>query len=306
MSLPDYIIVFFYLSAMVGVGIYFRKKASAGIDSYFLGDRQLPWWVLGASGMSSNLDISGTMINTALIYAFGTMGFFIEIRGGLVLIMAFLMIFMGKWNRRASVMTMAEWMEFRFGKGRDGKLARLFAALAILISTIWIITYFSVGAGKFIGEFLQFKYYLGLSPEFWAASLMIVLATIYTITSGLYGVVWTDFFQGGLIFLAIVITCIISFARFDLPEVFHLSIPLKDGGYTLIETTREQWTGIIPVWKLGFPENSVYSIYNMFGIAVIFFMIKTIIEGSSGTSGYMIQRFFASRSDRETGLLSLF
>jgi len=118
MTALDYGIVIVYLSAMVGIGVYFQKKASSSIDSYFLGQRGLPWWALGASGMSSNLDVSGTMINTAFIFALGASGFFIEIRGGVTLIMAFLMIFQGKWNRRALVMTLAEWMHFRFGKDK--------------------------------------------------------------------------------------------------------------------------------------------------------------------------------------------
>jgi solute:Na+ symporter, SSS family len=58
----DYVIVGIYLTAMVVVGLLMQKKAKEGIDSYFLGNRSLPWWALGASGMSSNLDISGTMI----------------------------------------------------------------------------------------------------------------------------------------------------------------------------------------------------------------------------------------------------
>jgi SSS family solute:Na+ symporter len=44
----------------------------------------------------------------------------------------------------------------------------------------------------------------------------------------------------------------------------------------------------------------------LFGIAIIFYLIKVTIEGSGGTGGYMIQRYFAARSDRESGLLSLF
>ena len=44
----------------------------------------------------------------------------------------------------------------------------------------------------------------------------------------------------------------------------------------------------------------------MFGIAILFYLFKVTIEGSGGTSGYMIQRYFAARSDREAGLLSLF
>jgi SSS family solute:Na+ symporter len=118
MAMIDYIIVFVYILAMIGVGVYFQRKASAGIDSYFLGNRNLPWWALGSSGMASNMDVSGTMINTAFIFALGASGFFIEIRGGVTLIMAFLMVFMGKWNRRANVMTMAEWMHLRSGKAK--------------------------------------------------------------------------------------------------------------------------------------------------------------------------------------------
>ena len=306
MSILDYSIVVIYLLGMVSLGLYFQKKASAGIDSYFLGNRRLPFWVLGASGMASNLDVSGTMINVALIYALGAMGFFIEIRGGIVLIMAFLMIFMGKWNRRANVMTMAEWMELRFGKGKQGRAARLITAVATIIITVWMVTYFAVGAGKFIGEFLGFPSLWGLEPEFWAAAFMIVLAMIYTVASGLYGVVWTDVFQGFLILLTILIICFIAITQFTLPEQFVVSVPARDGGFIPIATNREAWTSFWPSWQLDLPSNSQYAIYNLFGIAILFYLIKIIIDGSAGVGGYMIQRFYASRSDRDAGLLSLF
>ncbi len=306
MSVPDYVIVTVYLTGMILVGLWFQRRASAGIDSYFLGNRRLPWWVLGASGMASNLDVSGTMINVAIIYAIGAMGFFVEIRGGIVLIMAFYMIFMGKWNRRASVMTMAEWMHLRFGKGREGNLARIITAVALLIINIWMITYFAVGAGKFIGEFLGFPEMFGFPPEFWAAALMIVLAMIYTVASGLYGVVWTDVFQGFLILATILTICFLAFSKFIIPDQFLVSVPMNDGSFAPIATSRAEWTNIIPKWTLDFPENAQYSIFNLFGIAIIFYLIKTVIDGSAGTGGYMIQRFYASRSDREAGLLSMF
>ncbi len=306
MTILDYSIVIVYLMAMISIGVYFQRKASSGINSYFLGDRGLPWWALGASGMSSNLDVSGTMINTAFIFALGAAGFFIEIRGGVTLIMAFLMIFQGKWNRRAQVMTLAEWMHFRFGKERQGDVARLIAAFSIIIVTVAMLTYFAIGSGKFIGEFLGIPSFWGLSSQFWAATLMIFLAMIYTVASGLYGVVWTDVFQGTLIFGTIIYICLLAFFKFDLPEVFQVSVPLRDGGFMAIETTREAWTNMWPSWNLDMPAESAYSIYNLFGIVILFYLIKVTIEGSGGTSQYMIQRFFASRSDRESGLLSLF
>ncbi|MFZ5518490.1 MAG: sodium:solute symporter family transporter [Candidatus Zhuqueibacterota bacterium] len=305
MSLIDYGIVGLYLVFTMFLGMMLQKKASAGIDSFFLGDRKIPWWALGASGMASNLDVSGTMINTAWIFAIGAAGMFIEIRGGITLIMAFLMIFMGKWNRRAQVMTMAEWMRFRFGTDKQGDLARFISAIASIIMTIAMITYFAVGSGKFIGEFLGIPAFLGLSSEFWASILMILLCVIYASASGLYGVVWTDVMQAVLIFVAIVYVSVLAFGK-TIPDSFNVSIPLPNHEFQTIPMTKEAWTSMIPSWNLNFPQESLYSIYNFFIVAIVFYLIKVTIEGSGGTGGYMIQRYFAAKSDREAGLLSLF
>ena len=306
MALIDYLIVIIYLTAVVLVGLFMQKRASEGIESYFLGGRKLPWWALGASGMASNMDVSGTMINTAFIFAMGASGFFVEIRGGVTLIMAFLMVFQGKWNRRGQVMTLAEWMHLRFGKGKDGDLARIIAAISVILITVAMITYFSVGSGKFIAEFLGIPAYAGLPGQFWAASMMIVLAMIYTVASGLYGVVWTDVFQGILIFGTIMFICIMAFVKFTLPETFQISVPLWDGGFQTVSTTREAWTNLIPSWELNFSPESTYSVYNMFGFAIFLYLVKVTLEGCGGTQQYMIQRYYAARSDREAGLLSLF
>ncbi|MCD6117644.1 sodium:solute symporter [bacterium] len=163
-------------------------------------------------------------------------------------------------------------------------------------------------------QFLNFEqqfqnsacYSIFIRAQFLAAFMMIFLAMIYTVASGLYGVVWTDVFQGALIFGTIFYICVTTFTNFRVPEKFFISIPMKDGTFQALSTTREVWTSIIPSFQLHFPADSVYSIYNLFGIAILFYLIKVTIEGSGGTSGYMIQRYFASKSDREAGLLSLF
>ncbi|MDP6401075.1 MAG: sodium:solute symporter [Candidatus Marinimicrobia bacterium] len=299
MSTVDLIIVIIYLLAIVIIGLLVQKKASQGIDSYFLGNRKLPWWVLGASGMASNTDIAGTMINTAFIYALGTKGFFIEIRGGVTLIMAFLMVFMGKWNRRSQVMTQAEWMHFRFGTGKEGDFARIISAIAAVVMTVAMVTYFVIGAGKFVGEFL------GIEPIY-ASLLMVVLAMIYTVASGLYGVVWTDVFQGVFIFGVILYITGTAMSIVNLPQEFFVSVPMVDGSFTAIKTTLAEWSRIIPPNEMNMPEGSTFAIYNLFGIAIMFYLFKVTLEGASGAGGYMLQRYFAAKSDREAGMLSLF
>ncbi|NES23170.1 MAG: sodium:solute symporter [Symploca sp. SIO3E6] len=290
----DYIIVIVYLIGIVIFGMVLQRKASEGIESYFLGNRSLPWWVLGASGMASNTDLAGTMIITALVYALGTKGLFIEIRGGVVLIMAMLMIFMGKWNRRAQVMTLAEWMRLRFGSGREGNIARIISAVANIIFAIGTMSYFAVGGGKFFGNFL------GIDDRY-AAIFLILLALIYTTLSGFYGVVLTDVFQGVLVFLAILYICVLALQTATIPDTFSIALP---GAEQLQQWSYTEWSSILPPIKVELPGD--YAIFNLFGGVIFFYLLKEIMTGFGGGGGYMIQRYFAAKSDREAGLLSLF
>ncbi len=81
---------------------------------------------------------------------------------------------------------------------------------------------------------------------------------------------------------------------------------MMDGSFTAIKTTLAEWSRMTPPQEMNMPEGSTFSIYNLFGIAIMFYLFKVTLEGSSGAGGYMLQRYFAARSDREAGLLSLF
>ena len=293
----DYAFIAAYLAGIMILGLWLERKARDNIDAYFLGNRSLPWWALGASGMSSNTDIAGTMVITALIYSLGVKGFFIEIRGGIVLIMAFFMIFMGKWTRRAQVMTQAEWMRLRFGDGHEGRTARLIAALANLVVSIWIISYFAVGGGKFFGMLM------GVDDR--VASIALILLTMtYTAASGFYGVVWTDVVQGGLILVAVLYVIALAMTRVVLPAEFMVSVPDGNGGFEAVRTTLAEWSAVLPPRTIDMPGQ--YSRYNLFGVTIFFYLVKTCIEGFAGAGGYTSQRYFAAKTDREAGLLSLF
>jgi len=278
----DYTIIGFYFMVLILFGWVLRKRASQGLDEYFLGGRKIPWWVLGVSGMASNLDMTGTMVIISFFYILGVKGFLIELRGGVCLAMAFFMVIVGKWHSRAGVMTVAEWMEYRFGKGRQGESARLLSAIAAVITTVGMVAYFFVGSGKFLSLFLPF------SPNV-CSLIMIAVALFYTVLSGLYGVVYTDLFQSLLIAMAAVYISVKAFLNVDYAAIQAMTPP--------------GWTTLIPSWRIAMPPG--YEIYNLLGLAVIFYFLKVFIEGFGGPQGYTAQRYFAVKSDRESGLLSL-
>ncbi|MEM6822662.1 MAG: sodium:solute symporter, partial [Verrucomicrobiota bacterium] len=223
----DYVVIFGYLIFLLLVGVYFSRKASKDADHYFLGGRRLPWWCLGASGMSSNLDVAGTMTIVTLLYLFGLHGFFIEMRGGVVLPIAVFLAFMGKWHQRSQVMTTAEWMELRFGSDASGKLARTTAALTYVVITIGMVVFFLSAMGKFLAVFLPFT-------ELQCQVGMLLVALGYTAMSGLYGVVWTDVFQAFLIGAAAIYVAVIG--------------ALEMGPELVAQWPGAQWNQAIPRW----------------------------------------------------------
>jgi Na+/proline symporter len=53
LSTPDVVVLVLYFVAMIGVGIYVTRRASRNLDSYFLGGKSMPWWLLGISNASA-------------------------------------------------------------------------------------------------------------------------------------------------------------------------------------------------------------------------------------------------------------
>lgn len=293
----DYVVIGIYLLITFAIGFIAERWARRGADDYFLGGRKLPWWALGASGMASNVDISGTALAVGLIYALGVTGFFIEIRGGIVLVMAILLAFMGKWNRRSGVMTRAEWMIFRFGDGLGGKLARVASAFAEILFAIWVVGFFAKGLEIFVGPLVPFNASI-------TAVAIVLFVMIYSMAGGLTGVVWTDVFQGGLILLAVLYVCALGIAAPPLPETFNVSVPMGDGQFQQIGAQASSWLSPIPPAQMDIPGS--YGDYNAFTLLIGIYLLRTVIEGMSGSGGYMIQRYLAAKSERDAGLISAF
>jgi solute:Na+ symporter, SSS family len=281
MATVDYWIVGVYLGGLLVAGALLARAAGRSAEAYFLGGRKLPWWALGASGMSSNLDAAGTMTIISLLYAFGLHGFFIEMRGGVVLPIAVFLAFMGKWHQRSAVMTTAEWMELRFGKGTGGRLARILAAFTYLVITVGMIVFFLAAAGKFLSSFLPFD-------AATCALVMAGVALVYTMASGIYGVVWTDVVQAVLIGAAAVYVAVRGWGLVT-PELLEA-------------WPGDRWNQLLPVFR-----DADLGGYEWFGLFLLAWVGKGLLEGlgGSGGSAYMAQRFYAAPDETACRGLSM-
>lgn len=275
MQALDYFIIGVYLVVLAVIGLALARRAGQSSEHYFLGGRALPWWALGSSGMASNLDVAGTMTIVALLYLYGLHGFFVEMRGGVVLPIAVFLAFMGKWHRRSAVMTTAEWMLLRFGDGPQGRAARMTAALTYLVITVAMTVFFFTAGGRFLAEFLPFT-------PLQCTLGMALVAFGYTLVGGLYGVVWTDVFQAGIIGAAAIYIAVVAAGQVT-PEL-------------LAAWPGAKFNQFVP--RLSAPDLAPYEAFGWF---LCVWAGKGLLEGlgGSGGSAYMAQRFYAARTDAE-------
>src|SRR3984957_20162554 len=128
----DISIVLLYLGSMVTIGWMLRKKARQNKESYLMGGKSLPWYLLGLSDASDMFDISGTMWMVALCFIYGMKSIWIPWLWP-VFNQVFLMMYLSKWLRRSNATTGAEWLATRFGKTGPGVTASQIVVIAFAL-----------------------------------------------------------------------------------------------------------------------------------------------------------------------------
>ena len=285
LNTTDYLVIAAYLLVLVGLGFYFRKRASKSLEDYFLGGKRLPWWAMGISGMASFMDMAGTMLIVSFLYMLGPRGLFIEFRGGAVLVLAFMLVWTGKWHYRSRCMTGAEWMEYRFGTNWGGQFARLISAVAVIVTTVGMLAYMIKALGMFVSMFLPY------SPAT-CALVMIGVATLYTIVSGFYGVVFTDLFQSMIVISAIVVITILAALRVaDGPGLAAVAQNV---------TGDPHWTSSSLSWHADMPKG--YEAYQDLALFAIFYFVRNAFIGMSSAGAD--PRYFGARNERECGTMT--
>ena len=292
----DLAIIIIYLVIVTAVGLWASKRASSSTDEYFLGGRNMPWWLLGVSGMASFIDVGGTALVAGILYLLGMKGMWFIWSGHLGLLLTFQMIYAAKWIRRSGCSTNAEWMILRFGKGHPGNAARIATAIGALVIALGFMPFFWRGAGEVLAGYIPFF----AGHENFAAGCFFGMIALYTVSSGFRGVVYTDFFQAFLILFLIFYIAILAmnttgpeyFAKYAPEGWFDIS-PHPDG----IHLPRD-YSGVKAAQSL---LDKIPMLIPLVG----FWMLNNVLQGA-GTpfDAWTAQRYYAAKNEREASLVS--
>lgn len=299
----DIAILVAYVGAVLAIGFWVKRRASKGLESYFLGGRELPWWMIAMSGSSSYFDITGTMWIVSMFVAYGFNGFWLQWMWGF-LIAAFYLAYMGKWIRRSRVITGAEWMIYRFGATRSGDAARLAYTMFAVLTLTTFIGYTAVGMGKFGSAFLPIQDWLPDVPPERAdaicSTLIISITGAYVVVGGFTGLTIVEFVQTIVLTTGALLIAWLGYQAYDAQHVNQAVRALSEGDTPLVLVDPGQWYSLIPPWRIEGAGEALATHGAIFGAVVMVFLAKGLLLGASGPEQlYDFQKFLATRDTRQ-------
>jgi solute:Na+ symporter, SSS family len=300
-------IIAVYLVSVALFGFVLRRRAARSLNSYLMGDKELPWYFLGVSNASGMFDISGTMWLVTIGFVYGLKSIWLPWLWP-TFNQIFQMVFLAAWLRRSNVTTGAQWIETRFGKGRDAKLSHSIVVVFAIIGALGFLAYGFIGLGKFVEIFLPWSAvqpYVGINipaqyvPHVYGV-VFTLTAVLYTVLGGMTSIVMADLLQYTIMTVSPIVVAVIAMAA-----IAHNPLIVPDGwmnpwfGWHL----NMDWTGIITEVNQQMKSDQ----YSLFTIVFMLMIFKGILGSSAGPApNYDMQKTLATRSPREASLMSFF
>ena len=276
MTILDYGIIVAYLLFSLIIGIVYSRKASQSPEHYFLGGRSLPWWMISISLMATSFASDTPLVVTEITRQFGLQRMWWVFAAVLTLIVG-IFLFSRLW-RRSAIITDAEFYEFRYDGNAAAFLRGFRAFYSGIIQNLIVIAWVTFAMSNIITVMTPLN-------KVWAVGTCIVVALIYTVFSGFYGVVITDVVQffiasGSMIILAFIAV-------------------YKAGGLHTVLTTIAATQGYEKTLSI-FPD------FKHFDLDMLKLMIYVLVLWWADAGGYNMQRISGCRNERHAVLATLF
>ncbi len=202
----DFLVILAYFISIFSIGLYVGRKQRS-LESYALGDRNLPWWAILASIIAA--EISAATFLGAPGEGFALRNFtYAQLAIGTILGR----IIVGKLFLKPyydyKVVSIYEYLEKRFGSHTRRWASATFLISRVLASgtrlffagILLVIAYKFITGNEAASPMETVVIYIG------ALSIITICTAIYTTLGGLKAVVWTDVLQASILAISILTT----------------------------------------------------------------------------------------------------
>jgi Na+/proline symporter len=299
----DWAIVIGYFALSMGIGLVFTKKGGESIEEYFLSGRNVSWWLAGASMVATTFAADTPLVVTGLVAAHGVAGNWLwwnMLMSGMLTV-----FFFARLWRRAQVMTDVEFAELRYS-GRPAAALRGFRALylAIPINLIilgWVtramIKILTISFGLHDVNVLG----LTVSGEILAVGICFIITVAYSAGAGMWAVLWTDLVQ-----FIIKMTAVIILAIYAVRAVGGMD-KLKAGLATHFGSSNAA-ISVLPltITDYGLVAYTWMPLLSLGVFLSVQWWAAWYPGAEPGGGGYVAQRIFSSKTERDGVLATLF
>lgn len=281
----DWAIMAIFFAVSLAIGIYVSRSAGKNFNSFFLGGKNLPWWLLGLSMVATTFSTDTPNLVADIVRKNGALG---NWTWWAFLLTGMLTVFVyAKLWRRSEVLTDVEFYEIRYS-GRIAAFLRGFRAIYLgVVFNIIIMATVTLAAMKIGGVIM------GWGP--WETILIAsVVTAVYTTLGGLRGVVLTDLIQFAFAMVGSIAAAIYVIG---LPEIGGLQSLLT---HENVESATVFWPDFSTMsWKELLP---------IFTIPLAVQWWASYYPGSEpGGGGYIVQRMLSAKNEKHaTGGTLLF
>src|SRR6185295_11618136 len=189
LTILDWLAIGLYFAANIGIGLYYRSRATRSTEEFFVGGRNVSWWLAGTSMVATTFAADTPLVVTGLVASYGIAGNWLWWSLAMSGIMT-VFLYARLW-RRAGVMTDVEFAEVRYA-GRPAAVLRGFRALYLGIPINCIVLgWVNLAMLKILMATLG----IGRDPALLVLLGILAFTAFYTTISGLWGVLVTDLFQ---------------------------------------------------------------------------------------------------------------
>lgn len=303
----DIAIVLAYLLCVSLIGVFLSRRASKNLNSYLLGGKELPWYLLGLSNASGMFDISGTMWLVTIMFVYGLKSVWLPWLWP-TFNQIFLMVYLSAWLRRSNVTTGAQWIGTRFGKGAGAQLSHTIVVVFAIVGCLGFMAYGFVGLGKFIQIFIPWETVSPYVPFHVPAQYVphvyglafTIVAVFYTILGGMRSIVLADLVQ----YIIMTVSAVII-AGIAMRELSANTLVVPEG-----------WHSPFFGWKLSLNWSQIIADVNdkiasdhfsWFTVIMMLMLFKGIGASAAGPApNYDMQKILSTRSPREAAMMSGF
>ncbi len=331
LSTIDLLIIALYFILMIVIGFVMKNRAKRSKDSYLLGGKKLPWYMLGLSDASDMFDISGTMLLTSMAFLYGFKSVWIPWMWP-VFNQVFLMVFLSKWLRRSNATTGAEWLGTRFGLTDKGvKQSHAIVVVFALMLCIGYMAYAFVGVGEFLEIFIPYEtikdvvpfldkhlenfaagspeYLAGIiaaksaTAQFYGVSICII-ATLYSIAGGMHGIVLADFIKYMIMIVCSICVGTIAMQHLAASGINILDrVPLGWDNPIFGKELALDWSKLLPDAQAKLEKDG----YKLFSAIVSMMFFSGVLKSLAGPApNYDCQKILSTKSPEEASKMSGF